>query len=142
MADDVSTTDASSVGPIAAKAGAICYVLWGLWHLQVVWDMYASTLAMPTGPVPLRLQQNALHILFFALAAIGIGGALNWRNSRLGYWANLLTIGWTEIVLLFVFILPGAFPWLPIGFVGPLLWVAAVASTTYAYRAAPGPRVL
>lgn len=143
MAESVlSTIETSRAGLAAAKAGAICYVLWGFWHLQVAWRMYASTLGMPPDPVLLRLQQNAFHILFFVLAAIGIGAVLNWRNSRLGYWANLITIGWTEIGLLLIFMLPGAFPWLPTGFVGPLLWVAAVALTTYAYHAAPGPEIL
>lgn len=123
----------------AAKAGAICYVLWGLWHLPVAWQMYASTLSMPAGAVPLRLQQNAFHILFFCLAAIFIGAMLNWRNSRIGYWMNLITIGWTEVGLFLIFMLPGLFPWLPTGFIGPVLWLTAVALTTYAYRAASEP---
>lgn len=128
-------------GVVAAKLGACCYILWGLWHLMVVWSGYQSAVQMPAGPIPLRLQQNAFHILFFVAAAIGIGAFFNWRNSRLGYWANLLSIGWTEVGLLLIFVLPGAFPWLPTGFIGPLLWVLAVVLTTYAYRAAPGPLV-
>lgn len=131
----------TSSGLAAAKAGATCYIIWGLWHLQVVWSGYRASLAMPPGPVAFRLQQNAFHILFFILVAIGIGALLNWRNSRVGYWTNLIVIGWTELGLLLIFILPGAFPWLPTGFVGPLLWTAAVALTSYAYRAAPGPRI-
>lgn len=137
----VDADGSARAGLAAAKAGAACYILWGVWHLRVAWNGYAATLGMPLDPVPLRLQQNAFHILFFALAAIGIGMMLNWRNSRLGYWANLVVIGWTELGLLLIFVQRGAFPWLPTGFIGPLLWVAAVALTTYAYRAAPGPKV-
>lgn len=122
-----------SAGLIAARAGAAAYILWGLWHLRIVWDGYQSALDMPSGPVSLRLQQNAFHILFFVLVAIGVGATLNWRNSRLGYWTNLLAIGWTEVGLLLIFVLPGMFPWMPTGFIGPLLWVAAVGLTTIGY---------
>ncbi|EDX83002.1 hypothetical protein S7335_383 [Synechococcus sp. PCC 7335] len=112
------------------KVGAITYILWGLWHLRVVaclWQ-FGATLAEPAG-VGVRLQQGAFHILFFAVCAIAVG-FLNWRNSRIGYWINLFAITWTEIGLFLLFILPGTFPWLPTGWVGPALWVVAVVFTT------------
>ncbi|MEM9163800.1 MAG: hypothetical protein AAGC54_12120 [Cyanobacteria bacterium P01_F01_bin.4] len=112
------------------KVGAIAYILWGIWHLQIVaglWQL-GSTLSEPAG-VGVRIQQGAFHILFFVLCAIAIG-FLNWRNSRIGYWINLITIGWTEIGLFWLFMLPGTFPWLPKGWIGPALWVIAVAFTT------------
>lgn len=120
-----------------AKAGAITYVLWGLWHIPVAYRTYLSAETIDEPAVQARIVQGALHILFFACFAIVVG-YWNWWNSRIAFWAQLLVIGWTEVVLLLVFIVPGLFPWLPTGWVGPALWGAAVALTTYAYRSARG----
>ncbi len=120
------------------RLGAIAYILWGLWHFQVVaglWNL-GGGLAEPAG-IGLRLQQGAFHILFFALCASLVGAWLNWRNSRAGYWINLLTIGWTEVGLFWLFMLPGSFPCLPSGWVGPFLWVLAVIATTLGLRWRP-----
>lgn len=120
------------------RIGAVAYILWGLWHFRPVarlWEM-GGDLAEPAG-IGLRLQQGAFHILFFALCAIVVGAWLNWRNSRGGYWINLLAIGWTEVGLFWLFILPGYFPWLPSGWVGPFLWVLAVVATTLGLRWCP-----
>ncbi|MEO1401509.1 MAG: hypothetical protein AAFV72_09730 [Cyanobacteria bacterium J06635_1] len=113
------------------KLGAIAYVLWGIWHLQVVTSLWGlgSTLIEPAD-LGVRIQQGAFHILFFVLCSILVGAWLNWRNSRIGYWINLITIGWTEIGLFWLFMVPGIFPWLPKGWIGPALWVIAVALTT------------
>lgn len=130
-------SNASSVKPLRlARAGGICYVLWGLWHLRVVADLwqFAGTQA---APVTTRLEQGAFHILGFALCAIAVGLWLNWRNSRLGYWLNLLAIGWTEIGL-FAIVMP-SLPALPASiWVGPVLWALAVALTAAGRVAAVG----
>lgn len=88
--------------------------------------------AMERQGIGVRLQQGAFHILFFVLVSIVVGGRLNWHNERSGYWINLITVGWTEAGLFFLFILPGLFPWLPTGWVGPTLWLVAVAASTSA----------
>lgn len=83
------------------KVGAVFYGLWGFWHFQVVAGMFefASTQMKPD-ILQARIYQGAFHILWFAVGAIAIAILFNWRNSRLGYWANLLMIGWTEVGLL------------------------------------------
>lgn len=120
-----------------AKIGAIAYVIWGLWHLQVVVALWQAGAAPEDPRLGLRLQQGAFHILFFVIVAVVAGGWLNWRNSRIGYWINLVTVGWTEIGLFYLFILPGLFPWLPKGWVGPAAWLIAVAATTAARVSRP-----
>jgi hypothetical protein len=82
-----------------------------------------------TSPHQYVIQQRverAKSILSKTDLAIAI--LLNWRNSYIGYWANLIMIGSTELGLLVFFILPSYFPWLPTGFVGPLFWILAVLS--------------
>ncbi|MGF1482200.1 MAG: hypothetical protein ACFB4I_22430 [Cyanophyceae cyanobacterium] len=119
------------------KIGAVCYGLWGLWHIRVVASMFASASTELEGVLQARIYQGAFHILWFAVGAIALAILFNWRNSRLGYWANLIMIGWTEVGLLLFFIVPGYFPWLPTGFVGPLLWIFAVLLTTLGFYLCP-----
>ena len=44
------------------KVGAVAYALWGLWHLQVVINLWrlGSTLTEPAG-LSVRIQQGAFH---------------------------------------------------------------------------------
>lgn len=116
------------------KAGAILYGLWGFWHFRVVALMFEfAATQMDVGLLQARIYQGAFHILWFAVGSIAIAILFNWCNSRIGYWANLAMISWTEVGLLLFFVLPGYFPWLPTGFVGPLLWIFAVLFTTLGY---------
>ena len=116
------------------KIGAVLYGLWGFWHFRVVMKMFEfASNQMETGILQARIYQGAFHILWFALASIVIAILFNWRNIRLGYWANLIMIGWTEVGLLLFFMIPGYFPWLPQGFIGPLLWILAVLFSTLGY---------
>lgn len=116
------------------KVGAVFYGLWGLWHFHVVALMFEfATNQMDRGVLQARIYQGAFHILWFAMGAVIIAILFNWRNSRIGYWLNLFMIGWTEVGLFLFFILPGYFPWLPTGFVGPLLWIGAVIFSTLGY---------
>lgn len=119
------------------KIGAAAYIMWGLWHLQVVAGLWQMGAAYQDPGIGLRLQQGGFHIMFFVLVAIIAGVWLNWRNSRLGYWINLIVVGWTEIGLFYLFVLPGLFPWLPTGWIGPALWVIAVAASTIALLRRP-----
>lgn len=116
------------------KIGAVFYGLWGFWHFRVVARMFQfAATQMDQDVLQARIYQGAFHILWFAVGAVAIAVLFNWRNSRIGYWLNLLMIGWTEIGLFLFFIVPGYFPWLPTGFVGPLLWIFAVVFTTLGY---------
>ncbi|MEM9768984.1 MAG: hypothetical protein AAF892_14035 [Cyanobacteria bacterium P01_D01_bin.71] len=120
------------------KVGAVFYGLWGFWHFRVVALMFEfATTQMEQGVLQARIYQGAFHILWFAVGAVAIAILFNWRNSQIGYWLNLFMIGWTEIGLFLFFILPGYFPWLPTGFVGPLLWIGAVIFSTLGYCLKP-----
>lgn len=123
------------LGAWTYKLGGACYALWGLWHLRVVYNLWTYAGAQSGALVP-RLEQGAFHILGFALCAIGVGLLMNWKNSRTGYWVNLLAIGWTEIGL-FAIIFP-ALPAIPLLiWVGPVLWILAVAGATAGYLTQP-----
>jgi hypothetical protein len=123
------------------KIGAVFYGLWGLWHFLVVKQIFelASTQIEP-GVLQARIYQGAFHILWFAIGAIVIAIWFNWRNDRLGYWANLVMISWTEVGLFLFFIRPGYFPWLP-GIIAPILWILAVVFTTLGFYLCPKSRL-
>ena len=115
-------------GNLAAKIGAVFYVLWGIYHLPAANSVYK--LAEGTsGMVQGRLLQNAFYILFFAISGIVIALAFNWRNDRQGYWMNGILIAFADIPFVLFVLLPGLVPWWP-GLTGPLLWMFAFVFTT------------
>jgi hypothetical protein len=116
-----------------AKTGAAVYVLWGLLHIGAAYDEFSLAGSAGPGLVQGKLNQGAWNLLFFALASILIAIMLNWKNSSLGYWANLAVVSVADIgFLIFVFV-PGYAPVIPSIF-GPVLWSAAGVLTTLAYR--------
>ncbi len=115
-------------GKWAAKAGAIVYILWGVFHLlaaQAVNELAKQS----TGLIGARLQQGAFYILAFALAAIAIASILNWRNSSLGYWLNGILLCVADIPFVLFVLGPGLIPLWP-GIAGPSLWLIAIILTT------------
>ncbi len=78
-----------------------------------------------------RLFQSAWNLLFFAAFAIVIAVFFNWRNTRGGYWLNLVVVSVTDIGFIAFVLVPGYLPVWP-GMLGPLFWVAAAAVTTFA----------
>lgn len=134
MSASINTRDQGNVSTRPwATIAAMAYTLWGLWHLQVVYRMFASAGAIENAALQARIFQGAYHILFFCAFAVVVA-CYNWRNSRIAYWAQLFAIGWTEVGLFLFFMWPGLFPWLPTGWVGPALWVTAVGASTIAIR--------
>ena len=76
-----------------------------------------------------RIYQDAFNLMFFALFAIIIAATMNWRNSRLGYWLNLVVISAADIGFIVYVLLPGYIPLVP-GALGPILWLVAVTLST------------
>jgi hypothetical protein len=115
---------------IAARAGAICYIAWGLFHVNVAHDIYVLASAQ-NGLVQGRLYQLAAYMLTIALfvAAVGLFG--NWRNRRMAYWLNLCVGGWADGIWVLVVVLPGYVP-LVRGLVPPAIFVAGAVLTTIA----------
>jgi hypothetical protein len=113
---------------LAAKIGAVFYVLWGIFHLFAAFSVYKLAEGA-SGMVQGRLLQTAVYLVFFALSGIAIAVALNWRNDRQGYWMNGILIAFADIPFVLFVLLPGLVPWWP-GLAGPLLWFVAFVFTT------------
>jgi len=118
-----------------AKLGAISYVLWGLLHIQAARLVYMLGSSLDPGMVQGRIYQDAFNLLFFALFGIAVAIMLNWKNSRLGYWLNLIVVSAADIGFIIYLIIPGYVPLVP-GGLGPLLWVLALIFSTLGIRQA------
>jgi hypothetical protein len=112
-----------------AKLGAVIYVLWGLLHIQAARLVYMLGQSLEPGMVQGRIYQGAWNLLFFALFGIVVAILLNWNNSRLGYWLNLVVISAADIGFVVAILIPGYVPLIP-GGIGPLLWVLALVFST------------
>jgi len=67
----------------------------------------------------------------YAIFGIVVAICLNWRNSYLGYWLNLVVVSAADLVYIFFILVPGYVP-LVSGGLGPLLWVLALIFSTLA----------
>jgi len=120
---------------IFAKLGAVTYVLWGLLHIQAARLVYMLGNSLEPGMVQGRVFQDAFNLLFFALFGIAVAVMLNWKNSRLGYWLNLVVVSAADIGFIVYVLMPGYVPLIP-GGLGPLLWILAVIFSTLGIRQA------
>ena len=114
---------------IFAKVGAVAYVMWGILHIQAARLVFLLGDSLEPGMVQGRIYQDAFSLLFFAIFGIAVAVWLNWRNSRLGYWLNLVVISTADIGFIVYVLLPGYVPLVP-GGLGPLLWVVAIIFST------------
>ena len=112
-----------------AKLGSITYVLWGILHIEAARKVYVLGQTLDAGMVQGRIFQDAWNLLFFAIFGIVVGIFLNWKNSRLGYWLNLVVVSAGDIGYIVFVLVPGYVPFMP-GALGPILWVLAVAFST------------
>ncbi|MEP3889498.1 MAG: hypothetical protein ABJN69_03465 [Hellea sp.] len=116
-----------------ARAAAIVYVLWGLLHINSALIVYKMGQNLEYGMVQGRVFQDAWNLMFFALFGIIVAIFLNWKNSKVGYWGNLIVVSAGDIGFIVTMILPGYVPWIP-GGLGPLLWVSAAILSTIAIK--------
>ena len=114
---------------IFAKVGAVAYVMWGILHIQAARLVFLLGDSLEPGMVQGRIYQDAFSLLFFAIFGIAVAVWLNWQNSRLGYWLNLVVISAADIGFIVYVLLPGYVPLVP-GGLGPLLWVVAIIFST------------
>jgi hypothetical protein len=128
---------------VAAKLGAVLYVLWGLLHFTAAYGVFRLAQNSQAGMVQGRLMQTAFYLAAFATAAIIVAMTLNWRNDRLGFWINAVMVGIVDIPFILFVLVPGYAPLWP-GSLGPVLWIAALffsavarASLTPALTARP-----
>ena len=113
------------------RIGAVCYVIWGLLHVYAAYTQYQFG-NLEAGLIQGRLTQNAWHLLFFGVVAIVIGVRCNWKNSRLGYWINVINLSVVDIGFIFFVLLPYLTILSP-AILGPVFWVLAVGFSTLAY---------
>ncbi|NNG15271.1 MAG: hypothetical protein HKM89_02240 [Gemmatimonadales bacterium] len=138
----------------AHKIGAVFYILWGLIHVlggAIMFQRISADGAMggaavmapvvpiaEQAPIPMGLADgvflyHAWNILWFGLFAIVVAVLLNWKNSRLGYWANFAVLGAAEIGLIAAMIWPGHMKAGPDTLSGLVLWALGVLFTTMGY---------
>jgi hypothetical protein len=113
---------------LAARIGAIFYVIWGIVHINAAYGLLKLGQSLSAGMVQARIYQDAWNILFGALAVIVIGVTMNWRNSRTGFWTNLTLVSLLDIAFILFVIVPGYAPLWP-GLEGPIAWVIAASCT-------------
>lgn len=120
---------------VFARLGAVTYVLWGLLHIQAARLVYMLGNSLEPGMVQGRIYQDAFNLLFFALFGIAVAVKLNWHNSKLGYWLNLVVVSAADIGFIIYLLMPSYVPLAP-GGLGPLLWIVAVILSTLGIRQA------
>lgn len=116
---------------VLALAGAIAYFAWGALHLLAAANSYRFAESVEAGLVQGRLFQGAFYVAVFATVAIVVALGFNWRNSRFGYWVNLLAVAAADIPFLLFIVLPGHMTG-PEALLGPTLWVAGATLSTIA----------
>ena len=119
---------------LMARLGALCYIAWGLFHINVAHEIYTLGAAQ-TGIARGRLYQLAAYMLCIALFAVVTGVAGNWRNGARSYWLNLIVVGWADLVWVLVVVLPG-YASLLRGLLPPAVYVLGALLTTVARRGA------
>jgi hypothetical protein len=111
------------------RIGAIFYALWGALHLAAAAEGYRLAMSVDAGVIQGRLLQNAWNLAIFALVALVVAIAMNWRNSRTGYWINLINVSAADIGFVVLIILPGYIDLFP-GILGPVFWILGVIFST------------
>ncbi|WP_052409587.1 hypothetical protein [Paraburkholderia oxyphila] len=118
-----------NISNTSARISAICYVIWGILHLQAAHAVYVVGQSMSFSMAQGRVFQDAWNLLFFALAAIGIALTLNWRNSVWGYWINFVNIGVADTGFILFVVVPGHMGIWP-GILGPVFWIVGLVFST------------
>lgn len=116
---------------VFAVLGAVAYFGWGALHLLAATNSFRFAANLETGLVQGRLFQGAFYVAIFAVVAVVVALILNWRNSRVGYWINLLTVSAADIPFVLFIVLPGHMTG-PEAMVGPALWLSGVTLSTLA----------
>jgi len=114
---------------IFARIGALLYVLWGVLHIVAAYKVYALGQPLGQGIIQGRIYQDAWNLLFFALFGIVVAILYNWKNSKIGYWLNLIVISVGDIGFIITILVPGYLPLFP-GSLGPIIWLLALAFST------------
>jgi hypothetical protein len=116
---------------VFAVLGAAAYFAWGALHLLAAANSYMFAAKMEADVVQGRLFQNAFYVAAFAIVAVVVALGFNWKNSRAGYWINLLAVSVADIPFVLFVVLPGHMTG-PESLLGPSLWLTGVVFSTLA----------
>lgn len=114
-----------NLGTLAARAGAVSYTLWGLLHLYAAWISFNLGEGLEDAFIVSKLQQNGWNLAFISLACIFVAVRLNWRNSRIGFWWNLIMVSITDMGFVVLVLWPG----ISQDLLGPILWILGAILT-------------
>ena len=128
-----TNTVRKSTTNIAAKIGAIFYIMWGILHIYVGIMVLSKLLAhgLPIGTDAGRSVMYFWLATIIGVQATLIGIFLNWRNDRAGYWLNMGISTAGDVGLVIFMMIPGNLPF-DQGISGPILWAHALIFSTYA----------
>ena len=142
----------------AHRIGAIFYILWGILHVIIgtillyklssvgsYGVMETTGSAVPPDQIPHInsallngiLGQYAWNVLWPGLFAIAVAALMNWKNSRTGYWYNLIVITLVDSGFVCAILIPGHIT-LRDGLPGPIFWLLAVIFSTLGILQKPG----
>ena len=116
-----------------ARIGAVCYIIWGLLHLDAAYEQFTLATIVQPGLVQGKLNQGAWDLLFFAAFAIVVAVTYNWKNSTRGYWANLVVVSAADLGFIIFVLTPGDVAVFP-GILGPVFWLGGLLFTTLGIR--------
>lgn len=117
---------------LLARAGALCYAAWALFHFKVAWDI-AQLGMQQTGMAQGRIYQLAAYMLTISLFVLVVAVWRNWRNDKAGFWLNLWVAGWADVIWVLVVVLPGYVD--PVrGLLPPAVFVLGAILTAFARR--------
>ena len=119
------------MGRVFALLGAVAYFVWGALHLLAAANSFRFAASLEAGLVQGRLFQGAFYVAAFAVVAVVVSLGFNWKNSRAGYWVNLLTVSTADIPFVLFIVLPGHMT-VPEAIVGPALWLSGAVFSTFA----------
>jgi len=118
------------------RIGAVFYALWGVLHFAAAAEAYRLATTVDPGVIQGRLLQNAWHLAIFAAFGLVVAVTMNWRNSRTGYWINLVAVSAADIGFVVFIFVPGYIPLFP-GVLGPVSWILGVIFSTLGLNAKP-----
>ena len=93
MSGQPTISEEFSMDKLTAKLGTALYVCWGLLHFTAAYGVYKLAQNSPPIMAQGRLMQTAFYLAAFAITAIVLAIALNWRNDRLGFGSTALWSG-------------------------------------------------
>ena len=138
-----------------ARIAAVVYILWGVAHVAGGGLMLAAALqgADPflqaqTGIPGLQLESassvgtastaaarvfafHSFNLIWLGVFTSVIAAAMNWNNSSIGFWLNMVLVGCTDLGLALFLVIPGLMA-VEDAWIGPVLFVIALAFSALA----------